>query len=189
MGRGPDRPVKTRRQPHGLGRAARMKPTSHGPRPGDLMGSGPARPFKFVKTHGPTQSDPSNFDTLDPAPPRPSHVRFCRPGPVRPTSSFLNARPSPAPPITCSFFSARISPAHIKYFKLSARPDPSHVQFFRPGPAHCTLKTLDPTRPGPARPITISRTARPAPSALGDPWKTSAFHDIAVYWLLVGFTL
>ena len=40
MGRGPGRPVKTRGPPHELGRAARIMPTSHGPRPG------PARRIK-----------------------------------------------------------------------------------------------------------------------------------------------
>ena len=178
MGRGPGRPVKTRRQPHGLGRAARMKPTSHGQRPGPAL----------------------------------QICQNSRPGPARPVK-FRYARPSPAPPITCSILSARPSPTHIKFFKRSTQPGPAHhmFNFFRPdqsGP-HQVLQTFGParpitssifsarsgplhsqnSRPDPARPITISRTARPAPSAHGKPWKTSASHDIAVYWLFVGFTL
>ena len=157
MGRGPGRPVKTRRQPHGLGRAARIKPTSHGPRPGHVMDSGPARPINLSKLTARPSPAHKIFDTLDPARPRPSHVQFCRPGPVRPTSIFLNSRPGP-----------------------------SHLQFFRPDAAHRTLKNLDPTRPGPLQfPGRLGPT-RPSPSAHG---KTSASHDVSVYWLLVGFTL
>ena len=148
MGRDPDRPVKTRRQPHGLERAARMKSTSHGPRLGHLMGSGPARSIQLSKLTARPSPARQIFDTIDPARPRPSHVQFCGPGLVRPTSSFLNARPSPAPPNTCSIFRPG-----------SVRPTSSFSNF-RPGPAHHMFIFF-----GPVRPIALSKlSTRPGPA-------------------------
>ena len=76
MGRGPDRPMKTRGPHHGQGGAAHIEPTSHGPRPGpahhifEVSRLSPARPIKFKKNS---------------ARPGPAHHNFqnglARPGP------------------------------------------------------------------------------------------------------------
>ena len=102
MGRGPSRPVTTRRPPHGPGRAAHIKPTSHGARPG------PAHQ-KIVKTLGLAQPGPSIFfqkSRPGPAQPIKFQPQNSRPGPARPMGNFQigPARPSPHFwPMTCSY--------------------------------------------------------------------------------------
>ena len=100
MGRGPDRPVKTRGSLHGQGRAAHIEPTSHGPRPitfrddgprpgpprpinflDDGPRPGPVRHVTFLKFHGPAR--PINFSKFSTRPGR-SYFQNTRPGPARP---------------------------------------------------------------------------------------------------------
>ena len=94
MGRGPDRPMKTRGRLHGQGGAVHIEPIYHGPRPGpahqisgwwaaarpgpsilQMMG-GRARPSTFSKFHGPARPAHHFFKILGPARPGPSH--FCK---------------------------------------------------------------------------------------------------------------
>ena len=156
VGRGPGRPVKTRGPLHGLCRAAHIKPTPHGPRPGPahqifyMMGRGPARPIKLLD------------DGPRPGPAHQVSTRWAaaRPGP----SNFFNSRPGPARPTKFSKFSARPGPAHQFFQTLgSARPSLSHFQVFRPGPARPITCSKFSGRPGPAHDNFQIGPARPSP--------------------------
>ena len=148
MGHGPGRPVKTCGRPHGHGgrRSSRSSCTPH------LMGSGPGRP---VKTHGPPHG-PGGAAHIEPT----SHGP--RPGPARP---IIFSEDGPRPSLVHQNFrgwaAARPSPSHFQIF--TARPGPDHQLFKSLGPAQLGPSQFQKCPPGPARPITIFRSARPGP--------------------------
>ena len=112
--------MKIHGPPRGLGRVARSKPTSHGPR------CGPAR-------------GPSSFESMGCGSARPIKTSFHQLRPPRPMKfSGDEPRPGPAHQSYLCWAQARPCPAHV--LKISARPGPAHDIFKILGPAR-TLTT------------------------------------------------
>ena len=132
-GRGPGRPVKTRRLPHELSRTTHIKPISQRPQLG---------PAHQISNDGPRPGPANQFFTRWPGP-----------------SIFQNSRPGPARPINFSKLSARPSATHQIVKTLGpAQRDPSNFQTFRPGPARPGPSRFQNSRPTPARLVTILRS-------------------------------